>query len=67
MSTLSREQLEAQKAEWTSAAQSAKQRLEELVQEANKVQQQLIALDGAIQGCDVMLKKLDAPESADAQ
>lgn len=59
MSALSKEQLESQKAEWTAAADSTRQRLEELSREGAKLQQQLIALDGAIQGCDVLLQKLE--------
>lgn len=59
MSALSKEQLDAQKEEWISAVQSVKQRLDELAQESGKLQAQLIALQGAVEGCDVLLKKLE--------
>lgn len=43
--------------EWKAAVETSRKELERLGQETFKLQQQIVALDGAIQACEVLLKE----------
>lgn len=69
MDMLDRETIEAQRQEWLDTAEQLRERLLAMNEEVNKIQQQLMALEGANQACQVFLARLgvtDDVEPADA-
>lgn len=53
--SISYETIVARRDEWKSALESTRRELERLSQETFKLQQQITALDGAVQACEALL------------
>lgn len=62
ITALTREYIEQQRQEWQSSVNALKETIARLSKEQTQAQQQEIALNGAIQACDVFLKKFPPTE-----
>lgn len=57
--------IRSQKDEWSANITEGQKRLQELTDENVKLQQQLVALTGAVQACDVLIGKLEADSASE--
>jgi prefoldin subunit 5 len=60
MNGLSQAQVDAQRREWTAEFDAGKQQIERLTREIEQLQQRLLALNGAIQACNLFSQQLES-------